>query len=78
MSPDQTSGPSRSWSVEHFSQANPAGANQDDIPALLRRIAETLEGFGPIDVQDLVFHNEVTADGDWPSVTVYFHRGKVE
>ena len=62
------------WTIEHFSQANPAGPGQDDVPALLRRVADTLASMGPIDVQDVVFHAEVTADGDCPSVTVYLHR----
>jgi hypothetical protein len=67
----------QTWSVEHFSVANPAGPGQDDIPALLRRVADTLSSMGPVDVQDVVFHAEVTEDGDWPSVTVYLHRETV-
>ncbi|MFE9097259.1 hypothetical protein [Streptomyces sp. NPDC007264] len=63
-----------SWTVRHFSQANPAGAGQDDVPALLRRVADTLEGLGPVEVQDVVMHTEITADGLWPSLTVYFHK----
>ena len=62
------------WDVEHFSQTNPAGPNQGDVPALLRRIAESVEALGDVSVQHLAFHTEVTVDGDWPSVTVYFHR----
>jgi hypothetical protein len=60
--------------ARHFSQNNPAGPNQGDVPALLRRIAATIEEFGEIEVQDIVFHSEITADGDWPSMTVYFHE----
>ncbi|HEX5594666.1 MAG TPA: hypothetical protein VFX61_01390 [Micromonosporaceae bacterium] len=62
-----------SWTVRHFSQANPAGPGQDSVPALLRRIADTIEQFGKIEVQDLVLRSEVTAEGDWWSATVYFH-----
>ena len=62
------------WIVEHFSQANPAGPGQDDVPALLRRVADTLDQVGPMDVQDLVLHTEVTDAGNWHSLTVYFHR----
>lgn len=62
-----------SWAVRHFSQANPAGPDQGDVAALLRRVAESLDGLGDIDVVDLIMHNEVTADGNWPSLTVYFH-----
>ncbi|MBF6127912.1 hypothetical protein [Nocardia brasiliensis] len=62
------------YSALHFSQANPRGAEQGDVPALLRTIAATLEELGQVSVQDLVLHNEVTAEGDWPSVTVYYTR----
>jgi hypothetical protein len=61
-----------SWTARHFSQANPAGRGQGDVPSLLRRVADTIEGLGPVEVQDLVLHNEVTAEGLWPSLTVYF------
>jgi hypothetical protein len=62
------------WTAEHFSQANPAGPGQDDIPSLLRRVAESVEAIGPVEVQDLILHTEVTENGLWYSVTVYFHR----
>jgi len=62
------------WTAEHFSQANPAGPGQNDIPSLLRRVAETVEAIGPVEVQDLVLHTEVTENGPWHSLTVYFHR----
>jgi hypothetical protein len=60
--------------VEHFSQANPAGKDQGDVPALLRRVADSISALGEVEVQDLVMHTEVTEDGGWPSLTVYFHR----
>jgi hypothetical protein len=63
-----------SWSIEHFSQAGPKGAGQDDVPGLLRRVADAIEALGPVEVADLIMHTEITADGDWPSLTVYFHR----
>jgi hypothetical protein len=64
------------WTVEHFSQSNPAGPGQSDIPALLRRVAETLEALGEISVHDVIVHghHEITEYGPWPSVTVYFQR----
>jgi hypothetical protein len=36
------------------------------------RVADSIEKLGPVEVQDLILHNEVTADGLWPSLTVYF------
>jgi len=64
------------WTTEHFSQSNPIGPGQNDVPSLLRRVAESLEKIGPIDVQDLILHTEVTADGPWHSLTVYFGRSR--
>jgi len=63
-----------SWIVEHFSQANPAGQGQGDVPALLRRVADSVDALGEVEVQDLVMHTEITEDGSWHSLTVYFHR----
>jgi hypothetical protein len=62
------------WSTEQFSLGNPDGPGQDDLPALLRRVADALEHLGPIDVQDLVLHPEMNEFGDCHSMTVYFHR----
>ncbi|WP_344197163.1 helix-turn-helix domain-containing protein [Kribbella karoonensis] len=70
--PVNTSEP-ESWTIRHFSQSNPKGVGEGDVPALLRRVADTLEDLGPVKVTDLVLHNELTDDGeDWYSITVYF------
>jgi hypothetical protein len=61
-----------SWTIRHFSQANPEGEQQADVPALLRRVADSIETFGDIEVYDITFHSEITADGPWTSLTVYF------
>ena len=61
------------WTFKHFSQSNPAGTGQDDVAALLRRVADSIESLGSVEVQDLVMHMEITLDGPWPSLTVYFH-----
>lgn len=58
----------------HFAQANPAGPDQGDVPKLLRTVAATIEGLGSITVADLILHSEVTEDGDWPSITVYYSK----
>lgn len=63
-----------SWTAEHFSLANPLGQRQGDVPRLLRRVAEVIESFGAVEIQDLVLHTEVNEFGNWPSITVYFHR----
>jgi hypothetical protein len=64
------------WTIEHFSLANPRGQGQGNVPLLLRRIADVIEEFGTAEIQDLVLHADVNEFGDWPSITVYFHRGQ--
>ncbi|MGW4499330.1 hypothetical protein ACWENR_12060 [Micromonospora sp. NPDC004336] len=66
-----------SWTIKHFSQGNPAGPGQDSVPALLRRIADSIEQRPCIEVQDVILRNEANADGDWWSATVYFHEPSV-
>jgi len=70
----KSSSDQRSWTVEHFSQANPVGEGQGDVPALLRRAADSIDALGEVEVQDLLLHIEVAESGGWPSLTVYFHR----
>jgi hypothetical protein len=60
------------WTVMHFSQSNPAGSGQGDVPSLLRRVADTIEGLGDVKVQDITFHTEPTADEDDLTMTVYY------
>jgi hypothetical protein len=62
------------WVIHHFSHSNQKGAGQGDVPALLRRVAEAVEELGLIKVQDVTFDTEVTEDGPWHSMTVYFHK----
>ncbi len=62
------------WTANHFSQSNPRGPGQDDVPALLRRVAETIAGLGDAWIMDLVMHNEITAEGNWPAIVVYYRK----
>ena len=62
------------WQAFHFSQANPAGEGQDDVPALLHRVADSIAALGEVQVIDVTFHTEVTAEGNWHSMTVYYGR----
>lgn len=64
------------FTISHFSQSNPAGEGQGDVGALLRTIAESIESLGDVTVQDLVLHNQITADGPWPSITVYYSEDR--
>jgi hypothetical protein len=58
--------------MHHFAQANPLGPGQDDVPSLLRRVASTLEGIPGAEVMDLILHDEITENGSWYSLTVYY------
>jgi hypothetical protein len=61
------------WTIRQFSQANPQGDGQDNVPALLRRLADTIGDQGKIVVQDITYTNEIDEDGKWrPTMTVYF------
>jgi hypothetical protein len=62
------------WTISHFSQSNPAGAGQGDVPALLRRVAESIEALGDVDVQDITFSSAVPDAEDDLAITVYYNR----
>lgn len=58
----------------HFSQSNPAGEEQGDVAALLRRVAKSLEALGDVQVNDITFSSKVTGDEDDLTMTVYYDR----
>lgn len=62
-----------SWASRHFSLSNAVGPGQDDLPMLLRRTADAIEGrrLQADDILDLVISSDVTADGKWWSTTLY-------
>lgn len=62
------------WTALHFSQSNPEGRDQGDVASLLRRVADTIEALGDVQVQDITFSSEVTGGEDDLTMTVYYHR----
>jgi hypothetical protein len=67
--------PKTSSLVDHFAQGNGDGPDKGNVPRLLRRVAETIEELGPVQVMDLVLHMEMDDDGnDDPQITVYYYR----
>jgi hypothetical protein len=70
----QTRAVPESWTIRHFTLANPIGTDRGDVPALLRRVADHLETLGEIEVQDLIMGTEVTDDGLVHGITVYFNH----
>jgi hypothetical protein len=61
--------------ISRLVQANPKGPGQGDLPALLRRVADTLAKRGPVDVTGLSLESQPTEDGPWYSVSIYFRPG---
>ncbi len=60
--------------IKTFSQSQPIGSEQANIPELLRRVSESIEKLGDIEVMDIIFHNEVDSDGmSYPHLSVYYH-----
>lgn len=62
------------WTIFHFSQSNPDGPGQGSVPALLRRVADSIDELGDVVVHDITFHSEVTADEDDLMMSVYYER----
>jgi hypothetical protein len=62
------------WTCLHFAQSNPSGPGQGDVPALLRRVASSIEVLGSIEVLDIVFSSQATTGEDDLNVTVYYVR----
>jgi hypothetical protein len=44
------------------------------VPALLRRVAESIDELGDVVVQDITFHSEATAEEDDLMMTVYYYE----
>jgi len=68
------------WTCRHVSLSNPEGDGATDLPLLLRRVADLMEeeGIAPMDVMDLTVSSDMTADGPWWTVTVYWSPGSGE
>jgi hypothetical protein len=74
VAPTLVSMPSHDYTINHFSQSNPAGPDQGDVPALLRRVADSVAALGDVSVQDITFSSEVTGGEDDLTMTVYYDR----
>jgi hypothetical protein len=56
----------------HFTVSPPRGPGQDDVATLLRQVADTLDALGAVTVHDITFHVDMTEDGSWPLMSVYY------
>jgi hypothetical protein len=63
-----------SWSCQHFTLSNLRGDRPDDLPHLLRRVADQIEAVGaePMEILDLTVSQEMTTDGPAWSATFYW------
>ena len=65
----------KSSPVHHFSLTSPIATYGSGLPSLLRRLADELEDFGPIEVLDLTMGTRVSEEeGFVEHITVYFKR----
>jgi hypothetical protein len=60
------------WVISHFAQSNPRGPGQGNVPSLLRRVADSIENLGNVDVHDICFHSQPTSDEDELTIVVYY------
>lgn len=65
---------SNGYSCLHFTLSNPEDDGADDLPRLLRRVADLIEEYGikPVDILDLTVSQEIVDEGPLWSVTVYW------
>ena len=63
-----------SFASRHFSLSNPINDGPENLPMLLRRVAEELEhrGIAPGDILDVTVGSETESFGPYWSVTVYW------
>ena len=60
--------------LRHFSLSNPTGPGQGNVPKLLTSLAANVEALGDVQIYDITFHREPTADEDDLTFTVYYDR----
>jgi hypothetical protein len=63
-----------SWPARRFSLSNAKEDRPDDLPHLLRRLADHIEALdvAPMEILDLTVSSEMTASGPWWCATVYW------
>ena len=64
------------WTAFHFSESNPAGRGQGDVSALLRRVADTIDTLGEVEVLDITFKATPTESEEDLTMTVYYTQDR--
>jgi len=62
------------WTISHFSQSNPKGDGQGDVSSLLRRVADSIDELGDVQIEDITFSSAIDDGEDDLAITVYFHK----
>ena len=64
------------YTIFHFPlrPVQPQRRGNGSRSALLRRVADSIDDLGDVQVQDITFHSEVTGDEDDLTMIVYYHR----
>jgi hypothetical protein len=62
------------WTVSHFTLSNPSGPGQGDVAALLRRVADSIDRLGDVQIRDITFRSDITDGEDDLRLTVYFNQ----
>lgn len=62
------------YTIFHFQQSNPLGPGKGNVPALLRRVADSIERMGDVEVYGLTLNPPTLRpdNDDWPSLAVYY------
>ncbi len=62
------------FTCRHFSLSNPINAGPENLPKLLRRVADELEqrGIAPEDILEVTVSNETEAFGPYWTVSTYW------
>jgi hypothetical protein len=66
--------PRDQWSSFHFALSNPSGPGQGDVAKLFRRAADHLDDLGDVQVGDITFNSQPTADEDDLTLSFYYQR----
>jgi hypothetical protein len=66
--------PRDKWVTYSFSLSNPTGPGQGSVSALLRRLADQLDGLGEVEIIDISFSSQPTGEENDLRMTVYYQR----
>jgi hypothetical protein len=70
--PEEDAGMVADWTISHFSHSSPEG--KAAVSALLRRVADSIESLGDVEVEGITFTRSPTDAEDNLTLTVYYYR----